>query len=123
MGIESLVLQIIIALGILNVWLFRYNKATIYRGGDSQTLKQEFKAYGLPEPVYFFIGFLKISSAVSLVASIWFPVLTLYTASLVAILMVGALIMHIKVKDPIKKSIPAIAMLLMSISLALISVV
>ena len=40
--------QLIIALGILNVWLLRFNKATIYRGGSAKNMKEEFATYGLP---------------------------------------------------------------------------
>jgi hypothetical protein len=42
------VLTVIISLGILNVWLLRFNKPTPYRGGTAKNLKEEFAAYGLP---------------------------------------------------------------------------
>lgn len=48
--------QLIIALGILNVWLLRFNKATVYRGGGAKNMKQEFAAYGLPGLVYVVCG-------------------------------------------------------------------
>ena len=40
--------QIIVALGLLNVWLLRFNKPTAYRGGKAVNLPGEFAAYGLP---------------------------------------------------------------------------
>ncbi len=40
--------QLIIALGILNVWLLRFNKATSYRGGAAKNMTEEFATYGLP---------------------------------------------------------------------------
>ncbi len=42
------VLHVIVAVGLLNVWLLRYNKDTSYRGGSAKNLKDEFAAYGLP---------------------------------------------------------------------------
>ena len=35
------ILKIITALGIFNVWILRYNKATKFRGGQAKNLKEE----------------------------------------------------------------------------------
>ena len=43
-----LVGQVIAALGIFNVWIIRFGKATNWRGGDAKNLKDEFQVYGLP---------------------------------------------------------------------------
>ncbi len=110
----TVILQIIIAIGLLNVWLVRYSKSTDYRGGSAKNLKEEFLTYGLPKWFYYLIGTLKISAAVLLIAGIWISSLVFFAASLVSLLMLGALIMHVKVKDPIKKSVPALLMLVMS---------
>ena len=37
-----LALQLIVALGILNVWMLRPGKATPFRGGDAKSLRDEF---------------------------------------------------------------------------------
>jgi hypothetical protein len=108
------VLQIILALGLINVWLVRSGKATAYRGSSSTNLKDEFAAYGLPDAVFYLVGALKLGSAVALLAGLWYPELVLPAAGVLAGLMVGALLMHIKVKDPLTKSLPALAMLGMS---------
>ena len=39
-----MILQLVIAIGLINVWLFRFNKATEYRGGDAKNMKEEFVA-------------------------------------------------------------------------------
>ena len=36
-----LVSQVIAALGIFNVWIIRFGKATNWRGGDAKSLKDE----------------------------------------------------------------------------------
>lgn len=108
-------IQLIIALGLLNVWLLRFNKKTAYRGGDSGNLVEEFAIYGLPSWFCYLIGFLKVGSALSLILGLWIPALTLPASLLVMGLMLGAVTMHAKVKDPIKKALPASAMLIMSI--------
>ena len=43
------IIQIVIALAIFNVWVLRLNKSTNWRGGSASNMKEEFKAYGLPE--------------------------------------------------------------------------
>ena len=111
------VLQVVVALGLLNVWLLRSGSSTPYRGGDSNSLKAEFGAYGLPSWFFYLVGFLKIGSAIALLAAVWVPSLLVPAAGVVVALMLGALGMHLKVKDPALKSLPAFAMLAMSVSI------
>ena len=110
----STILQVILGLGLLNVWLVRPGKSTAYRGGDSTSLKEEFAAYGLPPLVFYVVGALKIGAAIGLLAGIAVPSLVLPSAALLAGLMVAALAMHLRVGDEPSKSIPAVLMLLMS---------
>ncbi|MEM6392137.1 MAG: DoxX family protein [Planctomycetota bacterium] len=107
--------QIIIALGIFNVWFLRFNKPTAYRGGSAQNLREEFAAYGLPSWFMYTIGFLKVSLAVLLLVGIALPTLVLPAALGMAALMAGAIAMHLKVKDPPKRAAPATAMLALSL--------
>jgi uncharacterized membrane protein YphA (DoxX/SURF4 family) len=113
------ILQVIVALGLLNVWLLRFNKSTEYRGKNAKNLKEEFAAYGLPEWFVYLIGALKIGSALALLAGVWIPALVLPAATLVVVLMLGALAMHLKVGDPLMKSMPAGMMLLMGVIITL----
>ena len=113
-AIISVVLQLLVALGLLNVWLVRRDSATPYRGRSARTLREEFAEYGLPAAVFFLVGALKVVSAVALIVGIWVDALTLPAAAVVTVLMVGALFMHAKVKDPARKSLPALLMLVMS---------
>lgn len=113
--------QVFIALGIFNVWLFRYAKETNWRGGTAKNMKEEFLAYGLPVWFMVLIGFIKVSLATLLVIGIWVPVVTKPAAGILAILMLGAIFMHIKVKDPIKKSLPALCMFILSALVALLA--
>lgn len=108
-------LQILVAFGLLNVWLIRRDQKTSYRGYNSNSLKNEFKAYGLPSWSFYVVGFFKISAALLLLLGLWIPVLVFPSAFVVSMLMVGAVSMHIKVKDPLKKMLPASIMLFCSI--------
>ena len=108
-----MILQLVIAIGLINVWLLRFNKATEYRGGDAKNMKEEFIAYGLPIWLMYLVGAMKIAIAFMLVLSFWVEQLLLYNLIALASLMIAALMMHVKVKDPIKKSYPALSILFM----------
>ena len=112
-----MIIKIITALGIFNVWLLRYNKNTEYRGGNAKSLKEEFKTYGLNSWFMYLIGAIKIGISILFIVScfnIFSKMLdtTIFYASVVmSLIMIGAILMHIKVNDPFKKSVPAITML------------
>ena len=108
-----MILQLIISIGLINVWLLRFNKTTEYRGGNAKNMNEEFIAYGLPEWSMYLVGFLKVAIAIMLIISIWIEKLLFYNLIVLAALMIAAVFMHLKVKDPIKKSYPALSILFM----------
>jgi len=110
-------LQVIVALGLLNVWLVRASRSTTYRGGSAKTMAEEFAAYGLPDWMRKLVGMLKIGAAIALIVGIWVPVLVAPTALLVSVLMLGALAMHVKIGDSIRKSVPAFLVLALCIAI------
>ena len=116
----QVILQCAVALGLLNVWLLRANQSTPYRGGSAPSMREEFAAYGLPPLAMYVVGTLKVGAALCLIAGIWWPSLVFPAALLIAILMVGALAMHVKVHDPAKKSAPALVMLLFCVVICLL---
>ena len=85
-------------------------------------MKEEFAHYGLPILSVYVIGFLKIISAAGLLTGIFIAPLVLPSAILLAALMLGAVSMHAKVSDPIKKSVPALCLLAMTLLIALLNV-
>jgi hypothetical protein len=115
------VLQVIIAIGLLNVWLLRVRSATAFRGGTARSLKEEFATYGLGGWVFYLVGFLKVGSALLLLAGLWIDLLVVPAAAIVLVLMLGALAMHVKIKDPPLKFLPAFLMLLMSATVLALS--
>ena len=120
MQILRIVLQVIVALSLLNVWLLRFRRSTAYRGGNAQSMREEFAFYGLPGWFIYVMGTLKIGASVCLFAGIWFRGLVWPAAFLVCILMCGALAMHMKVRDPWMKSLPAVIVLALSVTICLI---
>ena len=72
------IINLVIALGIINVWIIRYDSETPFRGGDSKSLKEEFNTYGLPLWFMYFVGFAKISLAILLFLGIWIQNLSFF---------------------------------------------
>ena len=84
-----MILQLAIAIGLINVWLFRFNKATEYRGGNAQNMKEEFVAYGLPVWLMYFVGTMKVAIAIMLIVSFWIEELLIYNLVALAALMLS----------------------------------
>lgn len=105
------ILQLVVGLALLNVWIARAGSPSGYRGGRAQTLREEFDAYGLPGWMFYVVGALKILAGLALIAGMWIPMLVRPAALVVAVLMMGALAMHLKIKDPVQRSLPALVLL------------
>lgn len=119
MGPLLIIAQVVAALGLLNVWLLRANRSTEYRGGAATNMRDEFAAYGLPAWMVVVVGALKVCVALALIAGIWYRPVVYPAAMLLTVLMLGALSMHLKIHDPIRKSAPAAGMLALAVFIGL----
>ena len=97
------------ALWILNVWFHRFNKDTGYRGGNATNMKEEFEEYGLSETTMYAVGAAKVSLAGLMLAGLVVPRVTRPASIGLAAFMVGAMGMHIKVGDSVKRYLPALS--------------
>ncbi len=111
-------LQLIVAGGLINVWVLRFHKGTKYRGKSAKNMREEFDAYGLPESFMWLVCLLKLGCAAALVIGIWFSAIILPAALVLAALMIGAITMHMKAGNPILKFLPAATMLLLATVIA-----
>ena len=107
----SKILSAVVSFTIINVWLFRSNKSTLYRGGNASNLYEEFEVYGLSD-YFLIIGIIKVSLAVLLLVGVFYKKLTLFSASGIAIMMLVAAYFHFSVGDELIKALPSSAMLL-----------
>ena len=99
--------QIIVALSIGTVWIFRFDN-----------IVEEFKQYGLSDLIRTLVGSTKIVLATLLVAGIWYPSLVLIPALLMAFLMLSAQYFHFKVKNSWQKHLPSLVLLALCIFIA-----
>ena len=113
----SNILSLIVGFTVINVWLFRSNKSTSYRGGDALNLLDEFEVYGLGD-YFYIIGFIKVSLAILLILSTYLNKLKLISSLGIAIMMIVAIYMHFSVGDELIKSMPASVMLVSCLIIA-----
>ena len=97
------VLQIITASSILFVWVVRYDN-----------IISEFQQYQLPVWLRDTVGILKLSFAIMLLVGIFNDNLKLLGSSGLIILMLAALLTHVKVKNPFYKALPSLTLLTFS---------
>lgn len=99
-----IILQVILALGFL---MFGWMKFT------SEDMVKGFDHFGLPQWFRVVTGIVEWAGALLLIAGIWLTPLATIGAALLAITMAGAILTHIRAKDPLTGSImPLILMLL-----------
>ena len=97
------------ALWILNVWFLRFNKDTGYRGGDATNMKEEFGVYGLSETAMYAVGAAKVGLATTMLAGHAAPRVVRPASIGLAAFMLGAIAMHIRAGDPVKRYLPALS--------------
>jgi hypothetical protein len=115
------VAQTAAALWILNVWFFRFNKDTGYRGGDATNMKEEFAEYGMSETTMYAVGATKVGLASLMLVGHRVPRVTQPASAGLAALMLGAIGMHVKVGDPIKRALPAISVFTLAATSAVLN--
>ena len=106
----SIVAQIIVALSIIYVWIFRFDN-----------IVKEFKQFGLNDITRNMVGASKIALSTLLVAGIWYPFLILVPALLLAFLMVSAQYFHFKTGNPWQKHMPSLLLLVLCLFIAAVS--
>ena len=103
----AILAQLIIAISIVVVWVFRFDNIVV-----------EFKQYGLSTLIRSMVGASKIALSTLLVVGIFYKEVVFISALLMAFLMICAQIAHIKVKNPLTKYIPSFLLLIMSLFVA-----
>lgn len=106
----STIAQLIVALSIAYVWIFRFDNIIV-----------EFDHYGLHKLTRTIVGAAKISLSTLLVAGIWFPSLVLIPALLLAFLMLCAQYFHFTSHNPWQKRVPSLLLLILCLFIAAVS--
>ena len=110
MNTYASVAQIIVALSVLYVWIFRFDN-----------IVKEFKQYNLSDLTRTIVGAAKIALSTLLVAGIWYLSLILIPSLLMAFLMISAQYFHFKVHNDPPKRLPSLLLLVLCLFIAAVS--
>lgn len=113
MIVLAIICQLIVAAVVISVWTVRYNRSTAWRGGEAESMPEEFETYGLSSGTLALTRVTKLTLAGLLIVGVWYAELTMAAALGMATLMLVAVAMHVKVGDAWRKSLPAATMLLL----------
>lgn len=106
----SVIAQLVVSASIVVVWVFRF-----------ENIVKEFHQYGLSDLTRSIVGSTKIALATLIVAGIWYPLLVLIPALLMAFLMLSAQYFHFKVNNSWQKRVPSLFLLLLCLFIAAVS--
>ena len=102
------ILQVITASSVFFVWVVRYDN-----------IIEEFVYYKLPTWLRDLVGILKVSFGIMLLMGIYDEKFKVIGAGGLSLLMIAALLTHVKVKNPLHKAVPAVTLLSFSIVIIL----
>jgi len=106
----AVIAQLIVALSVLYVWVFRL-----------ENIEKEFREYGLNDTVRNLVGAVKIALSTLLIAGVWYPSLVLVPALIMAALMLCALIAHYRARHALQQYLPSFLLLLLSLYIAAVA--
>jgi uncharacterized membrane protein YphA (DoxX/SURF4 family) len=106
------VLVLVVSLTVLSAWTFRMNRPSLFRGGDTTTMLEEFHAYGLSKNTMIFVGVCKVIAAIALLLGLKFQKLVVPAAAVMAGFMCAAIYFHLSISDPIVPTAPSTIMML-----------
>jgi DoxX-like family len=106
----SSIAQVIVAVSVLYVWIFRFDN-----------IEKEFNHYGLSTMTRSMVGAAKIAMSTLLIAGIWYPDLVLVPVLVLAGFMISAQYFHFKVNNPLPKRIPSLLLLVLCLFIAAVS--
>lgn len=107
MGILTVILQILLGLAFLGA------------GGSklagSQQMVEMFEHFRYPRWFMYFTGVVEVTGALGVLIGIFVPILALLGGLLLIATMIGALITHVRVKDPASRMAPPAVLLVLAV--------
>ncbi len=100
--------QIVLALSVAYVWVFRYDNVV-----------KEFKQFGLSDLARNFVGVSKIALATLLIAGIWYVALVQISAAIMGLFMIAAQYFHFKTQNPFGRRLPSLILLALCVFIVL----
>ena len=106
-------LSLLVSIVVLSAWSFQLNRPSVFRGGSSSNMSEEFAEYGLTDSIMIIVGVFKVTLAILLlIGGLKFPKLIKPAAAGMALFMLGAVYFHVSIGDGIIPTLPSALMLL-----------
>ena len=102
--------QIIVALSVTYVWIFRIDN-----------IIKEFKQFGLNDLTRSFVGATKIALSTLLIVGVWYSELVLVPSFIMGFIMVAAQYFHFEARNPFIKRLPSLLLLILCVFITLAS--
>jgi hypothetical protein len=106
----TIVIQLVLAISVAYVWVFRYHNVVT-----------EFREFGLGDVTRNAVGASKIALATLLVVGVWDASFVFIPSICMGLFMIAAQYFHFKVKNPFQKHLPSLILLVFCVFLALTS--
>ena len=97
------------------------NRPSLFRGGDTTTMLEEFQAYGLSKNTMIIVGVCKVIAAIALLLGLRFQKLVVPAAAVMAGFMCAAIYFHLSISDPVVPTAPSTLMLLSCVTIILLN--
>ena len=92
-----MMIQLAIGMGVLSVWVLRFNKASKFKKVEiNSSIPEEMNTYGFPKPVMLFFGILKVLFSLGLILGIFYTGLIKPSAIGLAVMMLGTMIVKFR---------------------------
>lgn len=112
-------LSFFVSVIVLSAWSFQLNRPSVFRGGSSTNMSEEFAAYGLNNSIMIGVGIFKVILALLLLfGGFKYSRLIRPSAAGMAVFMIGAVYFHISIGDGLIPTLPAASLLLCCLFLA-----
>ena len=106
-------LSLLVSIVVLSAWSFQLNRPSVFRGGTSSNMSEEFAEYGLTDSIMIIVCVFKVTLAILLlIGGLKFPKLIKPAAAGMALFMLGAVYFHVSIGDGIIPTLPSALMLL-----------
>lgn len=113
------ILSLTVSLVVLSAWSIKLNQPSMFRGGNSTNMSEEFATYGLDDSTMIIVGICKVCLAIALLlGALKYSNLIRPAASVMALFMTGAVYFHISIGDGLVPTLPAASMLLICLVLS-----
>lgn len=110
---------LVVILQCLLTLAFLFSGLSKIAGASMQV--EVFRHLKLPQWFRTFTGFVQLAGVAGLVAGFWNEVMLSVSALWIACIMLGAVLFHVRVSDPLKQTMAPLVLMLLSILLAVLN--